>query len=429
MRLAFRWPRAASRWLTLGLALFAPWATTGCYDRQELEQQAFVSVLGIDKAPGGLIDCTFRIAQPVNPTGASSRSGAQPLAGKEPVTVRARSIPEAMMIANGSVERSITFSHLSLIVFGEDLAKEGVEPYIEALTRYREFRRTVPVSVSKGKASESMKAFQPMLDSAITRIADGVALVSQRTGIAPVCPIQYLIDGMENPHEDAIAPIFAVNQNVQKGEMPDTPGLSYRAGEVRREGGNPVDWMGAAVFHEDRMVDEVTGTDCLYLRLLQGGVHHATLTLQDPEDPSRDIGLELHKERPAEYQVKLSNPMIITAHVPVDVDVINISSTRNYADPAARQKLEAELDKQVSERMERLLKRLLVVDQADVIPVSKAIRSQFMTYQQFAAFPWEEKLKTAKIRVEVQIHVRRFGVQLEPIEKKSESRPSSLRPR
>lgn len=419
MRFGFFGRRPASRWLTLALVGLMPLATTGCYDRQELEQQAFVSVLGIDKAPGGLIDCTFRIAQPVNPTGASSRSGQQPLAGKEPITVRARSIPEAMMIANGSVERSITFSHLSLIVFGEDLAKEGVEPYIEALTRYREFRRTVPVSVSKGKASESIKAFQPMLDSAVTRIADGVALVSQRTGTAPVCPIQDLIDGMENPHEDAIAPLFAVNQNVEDGQMPDSPHLSYRAGEVRREGGNPVDWMGAAVFREDRMVDEVTGKDCLYLRLLQGGVHHATLTLQDPEEPSRDIGLELHKERPAEYSVNLSNPMTITAHVPVDADVINISSSRNYADPAARQKLESELDQQLSDRMEKLLKRLLVDDQADVIPVSKAIRSQFMTYPQFAAFPWEERLKTAKIHVDVEIHVRRFGVQLEPIQKKS----------
>ncbi|EJY55782.1 germination protein, Ger(x)C family [Alicyclobacillus hesperidum URH17-3-68] len=413
-----KWPRL-TKWAAVGWICGVPMFVGGCYDRQELEQQAFVSVLGVDAAPGNLIDCTFRIAQPINPSGGGSKGGMEPLAGKEPVTVRARSISEAMVIAGGSIERTVTFSHLSLIVFGSDLAKKGIQPYIEPLTRYREFRRTVPVSVAVGQAKDVIDAFQPMLDTAITRIADGVALVSQRTGVAPVCRIQNLIDGMENPHEDAIAPLYSLNQYVKGSSLPDKPGLSYEAGTVERLGGNPVDWMGAAVFRGDKLVDTLTGEDCIYLRLLQGGVHHATLNLSDPEDPSRDIGLELHKERPAEYRVSLTNPVKITASVPMDVDVINISSSRNYVDPTARAHLEKELDQQVSTRMQSLLKRLLVADQTDVVPVSKAIRGQFSTYQQFAAFPWEERLQNARINVRADIHVRRFGVQTEPVHQRA----------
>ncbi|GMA61853.1 hypothetical protein [Alicyclobacillus fastidiosus] len=61
--------RVWKRLCTMVWLVVTPFAMTGCYDRQELEQQAFVSVLGVDKAPDGLIDCTFRIALPVNPTG------------------------------------------------------------------------------------------------------------------------------------------------------------------------------------------------------------------------------------------------------------------------------------------------------------------------------------------------------------------------
>ncbi|WP_441394805.1 Ger(x)C family spore germination protein [Alicyclobacillus acidiphilus] len=404
----------------MGLLALLPFGTSGCFDRQELEQQAFVSVLGLDKAPGNLLDCTFRIAQPSNPSGGGDKGGMEPLAGKEPVTIRARSISEAMVLASGSIERTITFSHLSLIILGADLAKSGVRQYVEPLTRYREFRRTVPVSVSTTTAKDVIDAFQPMLDTSITRIADGIALVSQRSGIAPMCRIQDLMAGMEQPHENAIAPLYGMNQYVSKQEqqLPDKANVDYQPGGVERLGGNPVDWMGAAVFQSDRVVDTITGEDNIYLRLLQGSVRHAMLNLEDPNNPSQPVGIELHKERPATYRVTLGNPVKIRVLLPLDVDVVGIASGIDYSDRRIRMQFQQDLKKQFDQHAEALLDRLLRKDQSDVVPISRAIRGQFSTYAKFADYPWEDHLKTAEISVDSDIHVRRFGVQIESIQKK-----------
>lgn len=396
----------------------APLGVTGCYDRQELEQQAFVAVLGVDKAPGNLIDCTFRIALPVNPSSGGSTGGQEPLASKAPVTIRAHSIIEAMVIAGGSIERTITFSHLSLILFGSDIAKSGVMEYVQPLTRYREFRRTVPFGVAQGTAKDVIEAFAPMLDTSIARVADGISLVTNRTGIAPECRLHDLIMAMENPHQDVVAPLYGINKYVN-GNMPNDGTLSYQAGDVKRTGGNPVDWMGGAVFHADKVVDTINGEDEIYLRLLEGGMYHAKLNLKDPHQPADDIGVQLHKERAAQYHISMKTPLAVQIQVPIDVDVVNVASGIDYSPDAARHKLEQSLNKQLNERLNTLLHRLVVDDQADVIPISRYIRGKFSTYQEFAQYPWIERLKKADISVQCDVHVRRFGVQLEPLHKQT----------
>lgn len=130
---------------------------------------------------------------------------------------------------------------------------------------------------------------------------------------------------------------------------------------------------------------------------------------------SDDIGLTLHKEHAPRFKVDLSNPVTISVAVPIDADVINIASGKDYSSDQGRQQLEATLDSKFNARLTALLHRLLVDDEADVIPVSRYIRGQFSTYQQFDAYPWAKKVQDAKIVVRTNLHIRRFGVQTEPL--------------
>ncbi|WP_206916431.1 Ger(x)C family spore germination protein [Alicyclobacillus suci] len=401
-------------WATACL-IITPFAMTGCYDRQELEQQAFVTVLGVDQAPNGLIDCTFRIALPVNPASGGGGGGQEPLAAKEPITIRAHSINEAMVLASGSIERNVTFSHLSLILFGDSLAKQGILKYVQPLIRYREFRRTVPLAVAKSSAKDCISQFAPMLDTSSARVNDNISILANRAGTIPVCRLHEFATAMENPHQDVVAPLYDINKYVTKeAELSDQSKVSYEAGEVERTGGNPVDWMGGAVFRGDKVVDYLNGEDMILLRLLEGGMNNGKIDFTDGGE-SDDIGLTLHKEHAPRFQVDLSNPVTISVAVPIDADVINIASGKDYSSDQGRQQLEATLDNKFNVRLTALLHRLLVDDKADVIPVSRYIRGQFRTYQQFDAYPWAKKVEDAKIVVQTNLHIRRFGVQTEPL--------------
>lgn len=403
----------------MAAVMCAPLFLGGCFDRQELEGQAFVSTLGIDKAPGGLVDCTFRIALPVNPS-AGGATGKTPLAGTSTITYRAHNVDEAMLLANSSIERQMTFSHLTLILFGDELAKSGVLPYIQPLVRFREFRRTVMIGVTHGSAKDVIASTSPVLEQNANRVADSIKSMGQRSGLIPVAQVHDLASAIDNPHQDLAVPLYAVNSIVaddRKGKKPvEGEGVNYSAGQIRRTGGDPIEWIGAAVLHGDRKVDELNGQDAIRLNLLRGRLREGKMDFSDPIHPHGKVGVIVHKEHVPRYHVMLGNPVKIQVEVPLDLDIINVERGVNYALPQTRQKLERSIDDQLGASLTNLLKKLMVKDHVDVIPVSQYIRRDFPTYQAFVAYPWEDKMKTADISVRVEAHVRRFGVQLDPLE-------------
>jgi len=396
-------------------------ATTGCFDREELEQQAFVTALGIDEAPGGLVDCTLRIALPVNNTGGGSGGKKTPLAGSGPVTFRAHGIYEAMLLANSSVERSITFSHLTLIIFGSKLAEHGVLKQVQPLVRFREFRPTVLFAVSKTTARDVIAENTPMLEQSAGRIADSIAAVGKRTGIFPVVHIHDLTRSIENPHEDIAAPLYAVNDVVkgdpQGKEGVTEPGVSYQAGDIHRAGGNPVEWSGAAVFRGDKVVGYLTGKEALDLNIMRGSVRTAKLRFQEPQHPGDALGLSVRRERRPHVHVTVGKTISVLVEVPLDADITDTGSGVDYSMTSKRQQLEKDLDKAYGTELTTVLRKVAQKYNADCLPISQTVRKNFPTHEAFARYPWHQQLANADIRVTVDLHVRRYGVQMQPVSK------------
>jgi spore germination protein KC len=392
--------------------------TSGCYDRQELESQAFVTTIGVDKAPDGQIDCTMRLALPKNPSsGGGGGGGGQPLAGSGPVTYRGRSVTEAMLLANSNIERQVSMSHLTMIFFGEDLAKQGLKDQLQPLVRFRDFRRTTLVALAKGKAQEVMKEEKPMIDQSAGRLSDSIAEVGTRTGLFPTVHLHDFLSALETHHESPLLPVFAVNEAVQKDPKGEkgiqSEAADYQPGQASRSGGNPVEWMGAAVFRKDKLVGYLNGRESIYLRMLKGTLRTVKLDFPDENAKNATVSVFVRKEHNPQYVVSLSNPVKIQVNVPLDADLI--SSRLDYRTAPMRQKLEQQLKGRLSQELKGLLENLLHEKGADVIPISESIRRKFRTDAEFANYPWETMMKTADIDVNVDLRIRRFGVQMVPI--------------
>jgi spore germination protein KC len=426
------WLRKCSMWM---LALSSLVLLTGCFDRQELEQLAFVTGVGLDRAPNGLIDVTLQIAAPEgNESGGNGGgSGKEQGKGTQPVMFRVHSIPEALSLANTSIERTVTLSHLSIIIFGEDLAREGLKTTLEPMVRFREFRRTVFVAVAKGKASEIFAHDQLMLEKSTARLADNLFAMGDHNGFFPSRQLQDFLVAIENPHEDPMLPVFAINPVVaqtsdgqgqsgqgQAGSEQKSAGggiaktrVDYTPGEVARSGGNPVEWIGGAVFRGDRLVTYLTGKEVLYLRILDGSLHSAKMDFPDPMHPAQTVGLYLRKERAPSTQLVLSNPPRVRIDVPMDADLtaaVEPSATRS----TASQNIERALDTKMSEEMKALLDKLYRRYQVDPIPLARRLRTHFLTYQDFVNYPWRSRMREADMQVRVHLNIRRFGIQALP---------------
>ena len=116
--------------------------TTGCYDRRELDELAYPIAVGFDKGEGKFLRMSLQIVVPTKIAGGGEGGGGEG-GGKESVsimTVETPTIYSGLNMVNTYVSKQINLSHVKAIIFSEELAREGIEKYINAITRGREFR-------------------------------------------------------------------------------------------------------------------------------------------------------------------------------------------------------------------------------------------------------------------------------------------------
>src|SRR5690606_6163116 len=82
---------------------------SGCYDRIELEQQAYIIIIGVDKTDReGIYEYTFQIA---NPEVGTSANGGSSEPATEIVSVEGGDILSATNTANAFVAKRMTLDH------------------------------------------------------------------------------------------------------------------------------------------------------------------------------------------------------------------------------------------------------------------------------------------------------------------------------
>ncbi|NLT94509.1 MAG: hypothetical protein GXW85_03070 [Clostridia bacterium] len=141
------------------LVVIIPLLFSGCWDKKEINQIGFAVGLGLDKE-GGDYQITTQMALPALLEGGGG--------GEEPpvwlVSGKGRTIFEAIRDVNTRSARKPFWGHLNVIVFGEEVAKDGLVPVLDLLSRGKELRRSNYVVVAQGKAKDILEA-QPKLES------------------------------------------------------------------------------------------------------------------------------------------------------------------------------------------------------------------------------------------------------------------------
>jgi hypothetical protein len=77
-------------------------------------------------------------------------------------------------------------------------------------------------------------------------------------------------------------------------------------------------------------------------------------------------------------------------------------------------KLEASVRQRIESKEKTLIAHVLHDYQADPFAIFKHTRSEFMTYQDFQKYDFRKAMKTAQVDVQVDVKLRRVGVQLAP---------------
>jgi spore germination protein KC len=402
------------------LVLLLAMPLAGCWDRAELEEEAFVLAIGVDKGKQSLYNVSFAIAHPSRLAGGGKGGGGGGGGGDEKplvlTSVEAPTVASAISMANSYLSRRVSLRHTKALFMGEELARQSGMFTMDEFVRFRQARRTIFYIVTKGKAADLLEKMKPTLEKDPQRYIEQMTYSVRHTGMVPAASqIQHYVTLINTGYAQPITYYAALHEEGQEQSGKGTAQTEgYKAGELPRKGGANVDLLGGAAFRHEKMVGILTGEDMRMILMLQDKFRRGIISIPDPSTPDLFVSMEVHQGRPLRINADLSGPKPrIHATVTLEGDLLTIQSNADYTEPELQTKLEQATVGTLEQRIRSLIGKTQEWD-TDVIGFGQEVVKQFPTVEAWERYRWQDRYKNAEISADVRFTLRRFGKQLSP---------------
>jgi spore germination protein KC len=438
----------------LAVILLIASTASGCYDKVELEDVAWVQGMGFDKGPEGYIATTLQIGVPHTLGGSITDGGGGSGPHYSTITVLAKTALEALDLAAVNLGRRISLVHTQVFVFGEELARSDVRSLAGAMDRFREIRGTTLVAVAQGRAEDVLRVDISPLESSPSRFIQTILQQHQQTGLFEAASfVRDFVNLMESSSTSPRCPIIAiasdykpptgqgqgstggkspgeqfpaspqVGDRVPPGSLtpekqgPEVDTTQLTAKDLPIVGGGPIVVMGTACFVGGKMVGYLTGEETRAMLLVRHDLERAAIVVPDPEVPDRaelSIGVGITGVDSHVRVKREADTVTISVDIGVDVSYLSLKTQNDYTDP----RLTPVVEPAIGDYLNKILGQAVTKTQkmgSDVFGFGEGVRKKFWTWPEFAEFAWLAKYPTTEVTTSVHAHIARYGLDLGPL--------------
>jgi spore germination protein KC len=417
--------------LILFIAIVLAVNITGCYDRREADEMAYVMAIGFDKGVTDKLRLTLQVVTfkggkslgssggtPSGP-GDNGDQGKGEADGTVVFTIDCPSFFTGLNMANIVTARQLNLMHAKLLVFSEEMARSNeIEKYLAAMVRYREIRRIMHFVITKGKAEDILKENKPLVGKNPSKTMQLLGHQSF-TGFFPRVRLFAFYNNLKSNMEQPIAILANVNalKNLEEpgqGAPPKSAnGGEYLPGELPRKGGVKREFFGAAVFRGARMVGELNGSEARILGMVTGEFQRGFFTIQDPLAPDYVVPLDIHLARKPKIKVTIQGDSPeIYVRLRLEGDMLAVQSRINYESPQLKPTLEQAFEQEIKNQLDSLIAKCQHEFQADIFGFGRSAVYHFPTIETWEKYNWLNKFSQAKVHTEIDFIIRRTGMML-----------------
>lgn len=380
---------------------------SGCWDRREVEETAFASLLAIDNGEKGGVKITVQIPLPAKVGGGEGGGGG----GEGPSfilrTLEGKTISEAITTINTFSDRRLNFTHTKMLIFSSDyIAKQGFGEALEFATRFREIRRTAWVAVTEGKAADIAK-IQPEEEKNPSDYYTGLMNQARHTGITAATPI-HDITIQASPKTPAGVVVPFITPTTGDQTQADQPA------EAGDKAPPPKDVLvkGLAVVDKLKIQGKLNDSESMGYLFMRGrfigGVIPVTV---------RDSRVTL-AVREASRSVKLLSdkpPYKFLVSIDVDADITEVKGTTDLVTDKGIQLLDKTLAKEIKRRCLASVKKAKDEYGTDIFDLGRYVRAS-VRLDDWLKIDWPKEFHDSSITVETDAHIRRSGNAFQPLE-------------
>ena len=358
---------------------------TSCTRGQQVENQAYVLIMGIDKNDSG--DVILTVQTPKVTSAGESESSSAGGGGENYLqfSSEGKSFESALEKLEWIVPRQLNLSHLKLIVFSEELARDNdcrrlIYDVVHTERLFSAARAVVCAGSAKDFISNTKAVMGSRLSTDIISTFDHYV----QQGFVPDSNLAELYYATESVYSDPVA-VYAIAEGKTEPAAP----ASALAGDVHavlRDTQSEIKthYLGSALFSEGVCVGVLEGTQTMYLNLLNGSLDYFRYEHENQ-------GLELFPAGSSKVHIDLqANPISIKVEI-----CLNISAQEVVPD---LQGLSEELENEI-------LNVIRIAQEMSVEPFgfADAAAKNFATLKSWKAYRWQERFAEANVSVGVKL--------------------------
>lgn len=413
---------------TLLIFVSLPILLSGCWGAKEIDEAAYAFALGIDSGPGRNLFISVLVFNPGDSSAAAGITD-QSLSPRRVrvFTAEAPSVFSGINIINTMLERQIELGHLKMVVFGETLARQGIESYLDTMVRWRKFRRTIYLAVAnQGTARRVIESIVPPAGTNAGKYLEMMFITQGFVGFTPRNQMLEFYNALKTKGEVPVAALVAPRitkyeltteheTRIDSGKLTglngavEDPGQST-AGAPPLSGEAPLQFLGTAVIHRGKLVQKLTGSETLAFSLLRGEFNRAYINVPDPEAPDQIIQMEISRIHRPKIKLKKEGPQIRgQVFLTVLGDPIGVEADRSYETPPKNSFLEQTVEKWIKQQCYGVFHKARTAG-TDIFGFGDYARWLVPDWESWRKWDWGSSFQTMQLDLAVRVHINRPGL-------------------
>ncbi|MDM5455180.1 Ger(x)C family spore germination protein [Peribacillus simplex] len=374
--------------LLLGICGTTPFLS-GCWDRVEITDLAVVTAAAIDKKDDNQIELSVQVFIPSSISSGGGQGGSSQGGGGVTTLVRSEkgsNISDALSRLQSKLPRKVFWGHCKVFVFGEKLAKEGVQEQLDFLLRHPQPREKANVYVSKGKAKPILESLPPL-----ENYSGEVLRELSDLHIGMLVTLQDLDEMLTGKPQAAVIPFIKI--------------LPPGKGQTKLQGIPYI--VGSAVFKKDKMTGTITEKETRGLLWLRDEIESYTVTLQ-PKGVKGEISLN-----PVTAKVKIIPQIIndkwkLLVKVNTEGAVIQNGTNLDLSSPKSLKMAERAYQKDIEKRIELAFLNTQH-KKSDILGLGKDFYRKYPKQFNKVENHWDEIFAEMEVEIDVMAYIRRQG--------------------
>ena len=363
--------------LLLGMVLLL----ANCSAAQQIENQAFVVILGLDTDTSGL-EVTVQVPKI---KGVESTEKQEDDAGFMVVSTKAKSFTEGIELLSVALPRRINLTQVKMIVVSDDLARQ--ESFREVM---REMAETYPLyatsyfTVCLNRTKDFIEAQQPIFSGSVTGALNALLEHHRSRGYIPISTFAEVYYLSNSVYSDPIAILAARHESGNQAPNTAEAPAPLFPDELNVDSESENEYAGGAVFVHGNLKCLLNARQMVLTNLVRGRTKEFTYTVNDVDLTLRPSGKPRIKIKTTEYPPRIYYEQTL--------------QTKAGTEKTGKKEIEENIEKELQD-----LFAFCQSQKTEPFGFADIAASRFLSLAQWTRYDWRKRFAEADIQIEIRI--------------------------